>query len=280
MPKVCIDPGHGGYDPGAVGNSLQEKDVVLDIALSLRTMLAVNGVETVMTRVGDYAPANLEGDLNGELQARVSIANASGADLFVSVHVNSATDINVGTGAEILIIGTGGKAETAAKKVLPYLVQAGAWANRGVKTQNVLVLRETSMPAILTESGFINTAADAAKLAGADFRKALAIAHAKGICEYFGIPYKEEAGEEKRMKTAVVYYTANDFSVAKLIADQLGGCGMFCRNGSQFVHEDALGADHMIVVGGPKIAHKNATYLAGNAAVDTAEKVVEYVRSL
>lgn len=91
---------------------------------------------------------------------------------------------------------------------------------------------------------------------------------------------EEEVEEVRRMKTAIVYFTVNDFSMAKLIADQLGCCGMFCRNGSQFVHEDALGADHLIVVGGPKIAHKNATYLAGNAAVDTAEKVVEYVRSL
>jgi len=185
--KVCEDPGHGGYDPGACGNGLQEKDITLDIALRLRPLLIHNGIEVIMTREGDYAPGHLEHDLNGELYERVRIAENAKVDLFVSIHINSGG----GTGEEVLISGTGGRAETAAKKVLPYLVQVGGWANRGVKTQNVLVLKETSMPAILTESGFIDNAADAAKLKDSNFRQALAVAHAKGICDYFGIQYKE-----------------------------------------------------------------------------------------
>lgn len=189
--KACIDPGHGGYDPGACGNGLEEKDITLDIALHLRSLLIFNGIEVIMTRDGDYAPGHFEGDQNEELWARVKIAEAAKADLFVSVHVNSSAAANVGTGAEVLIQGTGGRAAIVAEKVLPYIVQVGAWANRKVKTQNVMVLRETSMPAILTENGFINTAADANKLKNLDFQKALAVAHAKGICDYFEVKYKE-----------------------------------------------------------------------------------------
>jgi len=184
--RVCIDPGHGGSDPGAVGNGLKEKDITLDICLKLKPLLEFNGISVTMTRDGDYAPKGSWDDLLN----RVQIAEASKADLFTSVHINSAGAVNVGTGAEVLIVGTGGRAETAAKKVLPYLVQTGGWANRGVKTQNVFVLRQTSMPAILTESGFINTAADANELRDPGFRQELAVAHAKGICEYFGLTYK------------------------------------------------------------------------------------------
>lgn len=184
--KICIDPGHGGYDPGAVGNGLNEKDLTLDICLKLKSILEYNGINTILTRDGDYAPGHLN-NLVGNLSARVKMAEEAKADLFVSMHINAGG----GTGVEVLISGTGGRAETAAKKVLPYLVQVGGWANRGVKTQNVFVLRETSMPAILTENGFIDQVKDAVKLKEPNFRQSLAEAHAKGICDYFGVQYKE-----------------------------------------------------------------------------------------
>ncbi|HBW39010.1 N-acetylmuramoyl-L-alanine amidase [Desulfosporosinus sp. BICA1-9] len=187
--KLCIDPGHGGYDPGAVGNGLQEKDLTLDICLKLKSILEYNGIDSILTRDGDYTPGYLN-NLNGELSTRVKIAEEAKADLFISVHINAGG----GTGVEVLISGRGGRAETAANKVLPYLVQVGGWANRGVKTQNVFVLRETSMPAILTENGFIDfidNVKDTAKLKEPNYRRSLAVAHAKGICDYFGVQYKE-----------------------------------------------------------------------------------------
>lgn len=185
--KVCLDPGHGGYDPGAVGNGLKEKDLTLDICLRLKPLLEANRISVILTRDGDFAPKHLENDLNGELWDRVKIAEEFKANLFVSIHINAGG----GTGTEVLIQGTGGQAETAAGKVLPYLVKAGDWANRKVKTQNILVLRETSMPAILTENGFIDNVVDTAKLKDPNFRQLLAVAHAKGICDYFGTLYKE-----------------------------------------------------------------------------------------
>jgi len=186
--KICLDPGHGGYDSGAVGNGLLEKNLTLAICLELKPILEYNGISTILTRDGDYALGHLEGNLNGELRARVDIAEKNKVDLFVSVHINACG----GNGTEILVVGKGGRAELAANKVLPYLVSAGSWANRGVKVQNVLVLRDTSMPAILTENGFIDSVADATKLKDPNFRKALAVAHAKGLCDYFGIQFKPE----------------------------------------------------------------------------------------
>jgi N-acetylmuramoyl-L-alanine amidase len=187
MPKVCVDPGHGGYDPGAVGNGLLEKDVNLAISLQLRPLLVYNGIEVIMTRDGDYAPGHLEHDLNGELNKRVSISDNFGSDLFVSIHINSGG----GTGEEVLIAGTGGRAEVAAGKLLYYLLQYAGWSNRGVKVQNVLVLGETASPACLTENGFIDSVSDSTKLKDPAFIYGLARAHAKGICDYFGIAYED-----------------------------------------------------------------------------------------
>ncbi len=187
-PRLCIDPGHGGYDPGAVGNGLQEKDITLAICLQLKPMLEFNGIDVCLTRDGDYAPGHLENQLNNELNYRSIISNNFGADLFVSIHINSGG----GTGEEILISGTGGKGEDAADKLLYYLQQVDGWANRGVKVQNVSVLGgKTNASAILTENGFIDSAADTAKLKDSNYIHSLVVAHAKGICDYFGLTYKE-----------------------------------------------------------------------------------------
>lgn len=188
MATIVLDPGHGGYDPGACGNGLQEKDITLDIVLKLKSMLEYNGFNVILTRDSDYAPKHLENALVNELQARCDIANNAGADLFMSIHINSGG----GEGQEILVQGFGGNAETCADKVLYYLVQEAQWYNRGVKQQNVMVLRDTNMPAILTENGFIDNANDAQKLASEDFRQSLARAHCKGLCDYFNVEFKEQ----------------------------------------------------------------------------------------
>lgn len=267
---ACLDPGHGGYDPGAVGNGLQEKDITLDICLQLKPLLEFNDISVILTRDGDYAPGHLDGNLDGELMARVSIAEQNNADLFVSVHVNSGG----GTGQEILVSGAGGRAETVANMVLSYLVQVGGWANRGVKTQNVLVLKETTMPAILTENGFIDNVTDTAKLKDPNFRQALAVAHAKGICDYFGIQYKEKV-EGNTVKKVVVYFTPGDYSVALGVANKLGSCAMFCRNGQAGVHADAMAADQVFNIGGPELGHKNEVYMSGSGALETATAVCD-----
>lgn len=194
MPNVIVlDPGHQdtSADTGAQGNGLREQDITLAICREIRALLQYNTLTTVldvvMTRDGDFVGGPHSTQFES-LQTRVNIAEKVNADLFVSVHINTGG----GTGTEVLISGTGGRAEVAAKKVLSRLIQACGWANRGVKVQNVHVLRETSMPAILTENGFIDSISDSAKLKDSAFLQKIAVAHAKGICDYFGITYMEK----------------------------------------------------------------------------------------
>ncbi|MFG1955121.1 N-acetylmuramoyl-L-alanine amidase [Micromonospora sp. NPDC048830] len=180
VPKVYLDPGHGGTDPGAVGNGLTEKALTLNIALQTRDILKANwNVDVRMSRTSDVTRS---------LTYRTDDANAWGATIFVSIHINSGG----GTGFESYRYpGTTGN--TAAlhsavhSRVLSGMRTIGSVTDRGQKTANFHVLRETVMPAVLTENLFIDTVADANLLKRADFITATARGHANGIAAYLGL---------------------------------------------------------------------------------------------
>jgi len=189
MTVVVLDPGHqpSGADTGASGNGLREQDVTLAICRELRPLLQYNSFTVVMTRDGDFVNGPHSTTLES-LQTRVNIAENAKADLFVSVHIDAFD--GPASGQTVLIAGTGGRAEQAANKIYTQINKVTGWPNRGVKVQNIMVLRETSMPAILTENGFITSPSDSAKLKDHKFIHSLAVAHCKGICDYFGYDYK------------------------------------------------------------------------------------------
>jgi len=170
MVKVFLDPGHGGRDPGAVANGLQEKVLTLDIALKTKNYLLRDyaGVEVRLSR---------EGDTDVTLQERVKMANAWGAHLYVSIHVNAGG----GTGFESYVY-TGARPETAAYRAAIHeeVVAATGFRDRGRKVADFYVLRHTAMPAVLTENGFIDSD-DANRLRDAGFRELIARGHARGI---------------------------------------------------------------------------------------------------
>ncbi|GAA4913611.1 N-acetylmuramoyl-L-alanine amidase [Stackebrandtia albiflava] len=178
--KVYLDPGHGGSDPGAVGNGLQEKNLTLDIALRTRTLLVNNwGVTVRMSRTSD---------IYRSLSYRSSDANSWGASLFVSIHINAGG----GTGFESFRYTSTSSRTVNIHRALHPAVLSGmrsvaSVTDRGLKTANFHVLRETSMSAILTENLFIDRASDAALLARADFRAAIARGHAQGIANALGL---------------------------------------------------------------------------------------------
>ncbi|MEV0810585.1 N-acetylmuramoyl-L-alanine amidase [Micromonospora sp. NPDC050200] len=180
VPRIYLDPGHGGTDPGAVGNGLQEKDLTLNIALQLRSILQTNwSVDVRMSRTTDATVSLVD---------RTNDANAWGADLFVSVHINSGG----GTGFESYRYLAAGAADVNLHNALHPRVLSGMRSiatvtDRGQKTANFHVLRETTMPAVLTENLFIDTVADANLLKRADFITATANGHAQGIADYLGL---------------------------------------------------------------------------------------------
>jgi MYXO-CTERM domain-containing protein len=184
--KIVIDPGHGGQDPGGVGTGMQEKNVVLDTCQRFKALLDADtgdagggGSWTVFLTRSD--------DTFVELSARASYANSKGADRFMSIHSNAFGDASANGTETFSYTGTG---EGAALRnlVQDEMIKAWGLTNRGNKTANFAVLRETSMPAELHELAFITNATDAQKLASPDERQKAAEAHLKAIQRHFDIP--------------------------------------------------------------------------------------------
>ena len=178
--KVVIDPGHGGSDPGAVGiNGLRETDIVLDVSKSVSGFLTNKGVKTILTR-------NHEGTL--ELQPRVTKANNSRADAFVSIHANATRgkrkDVN---GLETYYY-SGNKGYSLAKNIHKQILNASLQSpDRGVRRSRFYVISKTSMPAALVEIGFVTGMYDSALLRQKAYRDKMAFAIAKGILNYLKV---------------------------------------------------------------------------------------------
>lgn len=170
---VAIDPGHGGKDPGAIGaTGLVEKDVVLDVGLRLRDALRRQSLRTVMTR---------EADVYVDLQERVPIALRAGATTFISVHAN-ATTRGVIRGVETYYL-------------RPNSLQLATWIqeelgrslgipDRGIRTANFKVLRDSPIPAVLVEIGYLTNLEDEALLRTSTFRQKVAEAIARGVVRF------------------------------------------------------------------------------------------------
>ena len=176
--SICVDPGHGGSAPGAVGCGLEEADVNLDTGLRLRTELQSAGFTVYMTRTTD---------VNVSLPARTSYANSKGVDRFVSIHSNSAE--NVASGIETYCYPWGSSNSFALRDLIQEeMIAAWPLPDRGGKTKDLHVLRETTMPATLTELGFINNCSvDVVYLRSGTHRQGAAVAHRRAVQRHFGI---------------------------------------------------------------------------------------------
>ncbi|MBU8573826.1 N-acetylmuramoyl-L-alanine amidase [Bacillus pumilus] len=203
--KIMIDPGHGGHDPGAVANGLKEKDLVLKIAMKTKAILEkVYGASVKLTR---------STDVYIDLSQRARLANNWGADYFASIHINAGG----GTGFEtfrfdkLSATSSTGKQQKIVHDSIYNKIKEKA-VSRGTKSENLAVLRETKMSAILTENLFIDREKDAALLKQDSFLNLLAEGHAEGIAAAVGLkkvfsstkpkPKKETA--PKGVKMAVV----------------------------------------------------------------------------
>ena len=169
---VYLDPGHGGSDPGAIGNGIIEKDIVLNIALDVKRQLENVGVKVVMSR---------ESDVYVALKERSSGANAVSADIFVSIHMNSATATSA-YGIETYYMKSQDYklAENMQRRLMQYI----STIDRGVKYADFHVLRETAMASALIECGFISNPGEANKLKQPSTQKNLAEAITNGAFDY------------------------------------------------------------------------------------------------
>ncbi|MFT9849655.1 N-acetylmuramoyl-L-alanine amidase [Aneurinibacillus sp. REN35] len=179
--KVVIDAGHGGKDFGASGNGLSEKNLTLAMAQRIADNLRSDEkFEVVVTRDSDVEQRLMQQGVKQELAEKVKIANDSNADLFLSVHINSATASAKGT--ETFYYSS--KSQSYASVIHKKLVQATGFTDRGAKARNLYVTRNTRMPAVLIEIGFISNPTEAKEMAKEAFQQRVADAVYEGIKEY------------------------------------------------------------------------------------------------
>ena len=176
--KICLDPGHGGRDTGAIGpTGLREKDVNLDIAFKLRDKLAGTGFKVILTR---------EDDTKKSLDDIVNLANANDADIFISIHNNSHTSRDK-SGTETFYFNKSTQGRSLAYNINSKTVEQIGTLNRGLKIADFEQLKNTKMTSALIECAFISNPDEEARLNDPDYRDKIATGIYKGILAYLGI---------------------------------------------------------------------------------------------
>ncbi|HMM20647.1 MAG TPA: N-acetylmuramoyl-L-alanine amidase [Selenomonadales bacterium] len=183
MPRICIDPGHGGSDPGACGNGLRECDVALVVSNKVRGYLEAVGYEVVMTRETDVDVAYRGASATAELQARCDISDRFGADVFISIHCNAAGN-PAALGAETYCYAASTNGRRLARCIQAQLAGL-SMVDRGVKDNPLYVTGHAAAVAALAELGFISNPDDAVKLGDPRWRDEFARALARGVTDYF-----------------------------------------------------------------------------------------------
>jgi N-acetylmuramoyl-L-alanine amidase len=169
---VCIDPGHGGIDYGAIANGIVEKRVNLDIALRTRPLVEANGIRVVMTR---------ETDKTVSLQERCVIADRARASIFVSIHNNYYVTQDQGTETYYYNSDPGRRLANYIQREVVDRIQR---PDNGVTEDDLYVLRNTRMPSALLEGVYLTNEYEAQLIQSPDFRQKIAEGVAEGIVDY------------------------------------------------------------------------------------------------
>lgn len=185
---ICIDPGHGGSDVGAIGTvngkTVYEKDINLSIAEPLRDMLRAAGAKVVMTRDTDKDVAGAYADDAVELQARCDVGNKAKADVFLSIHIDSFSNATI-DGTTAYYYPKTGKDLILAQALHNAALSQLAIPDRGVRSNDLYVNVHTSMPSALLEMGFISNTHRLKMLTSSWGPKSIAQSMYKGLVDYF-----------------------------------------------------------------------------------------------
>lgn len=211
MPKasdylVAVCDGHGKDTPGkrtpyisSIKRAIQENDFNKMVVKFLDEELKRSGFRTLLV-----APS----DADTPLSTRISLANAKKADAYISIHYDALGSSFKAEGSQpeghTIFVYEGqsnGKSGKLAKSIHKYLTQGTNQKDRGVREANYAVLRETNMPSILSENGFMDNTRESLLMIDPKFQKEVAVEHARGICDYFGVPYVKELVYKKPAHT-------------------------------------------------------------------------------
>ena len=191
---IVVDPGHGGEDPGKVGiNDVLEKDLNLQIAKKVKKLLEEAGIKIVMTRTNDKVPDAKKEDLN----QRVQLINDTKPKLALCIHQNSYPDAKI-KGAQVFYHTITPEAEDVASIVQEQLRTVDPTNTRQIKENDTyFMLKNTQVPTIIVECGFLTNPDEAAKLTQEDYQDKLAQAICEGVVKWMSGDAENETDLEK-----------------------------------------------------------------------------------
>ncbi|HOK53300.1 MAG TPA: N-acetylmuramoyl-L-alanine amidase, partial [Armatimonadota bacterium] len=173
---IVIDPGHGGRDPGAQRNGVQEKTLNLQISNAIRYALEREGAKVILTRYDDQFL---------ELSDRPAVADQYRADFFISVHCNAMPSPNTATGIQTLYSNKSGSNYLLAAALHNQIVRLTGMSDGKVRNRpGLIVLKHANIPAVLLECGFIDNDRDRQKLCDPTYHRTLAQAVVDGLKHY------------------------------------------------------------------------------------------------
>lgn len=171
---IVIDPGHGGADPGAIGDYMYEKQATVDTAAIIAQKLESVGANVILTRTGDESIS---------LEERAYLSNSYGADLFISIHYDSTPEGVYATGTTTYYYADSDN--YVADLINDELSKNLPLPNNGSRFGNFLVLRENAQPAILLELGYMNNPDDVATFNTSHYQNLVADSILNALTDYF-----------------------------------------------------------------------------------------------
>lgn len=191
---IILDPGHGGRDPGKVGeNNVLEKDINLSIALKTRDKLVEDGYKVIMTRQDDHVYGENESKKKeADLNNRLSLINDSNADMVVCIHQNSYID-NTVRGAQTFYYEDSEEGAMMAELLQEKIVEKVDALNTRQKKGNksFYMLKESEKPIVILECGFLSNEEEKNNLVSEEYQQRIAIAINEAINQYINIEEKE-----------------------------------------------------------------------------------------
>lgn len=187
---IAVDPGHGGYDPGAVFGKVHEKDINLILSKKIKKQFENSGFFVVLTRNGDYnyAIKGLHGNeaKRYDLTQRIKIINSSKAKMLLTVHVNSSKKTAY-AGAEAFYYPNSSRGKILADYIQEELKGIPGMQKRLPKTSKCFMLRNTKVPAVLIEIGYLSNSKERKRLQDPEYLNLIAEKITVGLIKYYDV---------------------------------------------------------------------------------------------
>lgn len=175
---VILDAGHGGNDSGTIEQSASEKEINLSIVLKMKQLLENRGIQVILTR---------DRDVFMELEERTEVAKTDKADLFLSIHCNYYEDDSSIHGLECYYSQDSSEGKYYAEKIMESIEKSGKISFRNAKPADYYVLKNTDLPAVLVEAGYLSNYRERADLISEEYQEKLAAELVEGIIKGLNI---------------------------------------------------------------------------------------------